>query len=457
MVWDYVETNPFAGAGGDIYGTAHSLCEVLDKFLSLIKGAAIQSDAQVQSLSKARLISTDPPYYDNIGYADLSDFFYVWLRRSLKPVFPDLFATLAVPKAEELVATPYRHGSKEKAETFFLEGMTRAMGRLAELGHPAFPVTIYYAFTQSETNGADGTTNTGWDTFLAAVIDAGFAISGTWPMRSELATRNIGRGTNALASSIILVCRKRPADAPTATRREFITALRTELPAALAHLQRGNIAPVDLAQAAIGPGMAVYTRYAQVLGAEGKPVPVRAALALINQTIDEALAEQESDFDSDTRWALTWFEQMAFNEGEYGVAEQLATSKNTSVSGLADTRILRSKAGKVRLLKPAEFPADWDPRADKRLTVWEMVHQLIRALEAGGDIAAAALVAKLGSASETARELCYRLDTLCERKKRANEGMAYNALVQSWPEIARLARETGSTAPQGTGDLFAQP
>ncbi len=273
-------------------------------------------------------------------------------------MFPGLFATLAVPKAEELVATPYRHGSKEKAESFFLNGMTKAMHRLAKQAHPGFPVTIYYAFKQSESDGGDGTTNTGWDTFLAAVIESGFAISGTWPLRTEHPT-GVKTGTNALASSIVLVCRQSATEAPTATRREFIMALKTELPAALAHLQRGNIAPVDLAQAAIGPGMAVYTRYSQVLDAEGKPLPVRAALALVNQTLDEALAEQEGDFDSDTRWALTWFEQMAFNEGEYGVAEQLATSKNTSVSGLADAGILRSKAGKVRLLKPAEFPADW--------------------------------------------------------------------------------------------------
>jgi putative DNA methylase len=457
MTWDYGEGNPFCMSSGTWTPSVEWVSKAVDFVPANVLGIATQAEASSQSFSVDRAVSTDPPYYDNIGYADLSDFFYVWLRRSLKPVFPNLFATLAVPKAEELVATPYRHGSKEKAETFFLDGMTQAMRRLAEQAHPAFPVTIYYAFKQAETKGDAGTTNTGWDTFLAAVIEAGFAITGTWPMRTELGNRMIGSGTNALASSIVLVCRKRPADAPTATRREFITALKTELPTALAHLQRGNIAPVDLAQAAIGPGMAVYTRYAQVLDAEGKPLPVRAALALINQTLDEALAEQEGDFDADTRWALTWFEQMAFNEGEYGVAEQLATSKNTSVSGLADAGILRSKAGKVRLLKPAEFPAGWDPTTDKRLTVWEMVHQLIRALESGGETAAAALLAKLGSESETARELCYRLYTLCERKKRANEAMAYNALVQSWPEIARLARETGSTTPQGTGDLFDAP
>jgi putative DNA methylase len=396
------------------------------------------------AIATGKVVSSDPPYYDNIGYADLSDFFYVWLRRSLKPVFPDLFATLAVPKAEELVATPYRHGSKEKAETFFLNGMTQAMHRLAEQAHPAFPVTIYYAFKQSESDGGEGTTNTGWDTFLAAVIEAGFAISGTWPMRSEQEHRMIGIGTNALASSIVLVCRQRSTTAPTATRREFVAALKAELPKALAHLQAGNIAPVDLAQAAIGPGMAVYTGYAKVLDAEGKPIRVRAALALINQTLDEALAEQEGDFDSDSRWALAWFEQMGFNDGEFGIANVLAQAKNTGMDGLVEAGIIVSGKGKVRLLRPAEFPVDWDPTTDKRLTVWEMVHHLIRELEAGGEGAAAALVAKLGAQAEYARELCYRLYTLCERKKRANEAMAYNGLVQSWPEITRLARESGS-------------
>ncbi|AUB80101.1 DUF1156 domain-containing protein [Candidatus Thiodictyon syntrophicum] len=455
MVWDYVEGNPFSPSSGNLFDAVGWIVKVIETALSAAAfGEAYQLDARYQDTSGSRVVSTDPPYYDNIGYADLSDFFYVWLRRSLKPIFPDLFATLAVPKAEELVATPYRHGSKAKAETFFLDGMTQAMRRLAEQAHPAFPVTIYYAFKQAESDGADGTTNTGWDTFLAAVIEAGFAITGTWPMRTELGNRMIGSGTNALASSIVLVCRQRPADAPTATRREFVTALKAELPAALTHLQKGNIAPVDLAQAAIGPGMAVYTRYAKVLDAEGNPIPVRAALALINQTLDEALAEQEGDFDADSRWALTWFEQTGFAEGDYGVAEQLSKSKNTAVAGLVEAGILVSKAGKVRLLKPVELPTDWDPTTDKRLTVWEMVHQLIRVLESGGEGAAAVLVAKLGSKAETARELCYRLYTLCERKKRATEAMAYNGLVQSWPEITRLAQATPRAATPGTGDLF---
>ena len=393
------------------------------------------------STSVERVISTDPPYYDNIGYADLSDFFYVWLRRSLKSVFPELFATLAVPKTEELVATPYRHGSKEAAEAFFLDGMTKALRRLVAQTHPRFPVTIYYAFKQSETKGDAGTVRTGWETFLDAVIRSGFTITGTWPMRTELGNRLRGMDSNALASSIVLVCRQRLDDAPLATRREFVTELKAELSMAFVHLQRGNIAPVDLAQAAIGPGMAVYTRYAKVLDTHGKPLPVREALALINQILDEVLADQEGDFDADTRWALAWFEQSGFDDGEYGIAETLSKAKNTSVGGLVEAGILASKAGKVRLLKPEELPDNWNPVTDPRLTAWEMVHHLIRVLESGGEGAVAELVATLGAAAETARELCYRLYTLCERSKRATEALSYNALVQSWPEIARLVRE----------------
>ena len=453
MTWDFAEGNVFSLSTGNF----SSLLEWVEKYLlqapAVPSGYSIQQDASTQSISEAKVVSSDPPYYDNIGYADLSDFFYVWLRRSLKPIFSDLFSTLAVPKAEELVATPYRHGSKEKAESFFLDGMTQAMRRLAELAHSAFPVTIYYAFKQAETESVEGTSSTGWETFLDAVIRAGFGISGTWPMRTELGNRMISSGTNALASSIVLVCRKRPADAPTATRREFVGALKAELPVALAHLQRGNIAPVDLAQAAIGPGMAVYTRYAKVLDAEGKPLSVREALALINQTLDEALAEQEGDFDADSRWALTWFEQQGFAEGEFGVAEQLSKSKNTSVAGMVEAGILESKRGKVRLLPPDELPADWDPAKDGRLTAWECVHQLIRALGSGGEGAAAALVAKLGAKAEVARELCYRLYTLCERKKRAEDALAYNGLVQSWPEIVRLARDVVARSPVQE-DLF---
>jgi putative DNA methylase len=441
MVWDFAEGNPFSLSSGNWSNNVEWGAKVLDSMPCTSNGTSHHSDAMMQNISSDRLISTDPPYYDNIGYADLSDFFYVWLRRTLRPVFPSIFSTLAVPKAEELVATPYRHGGKEEAERFFLDGMTRAMHGLAEHSHPGFPVTIYYAFKQTETERDGGTASTGWETFLDAVIRAGFAISGTWPMRTELGNRMIGRDTNALASSVVLVCRKRPSDAPTATRRQFVNALKQELPPALAYLQKSNIAPVDLAQAAIGPGMAVYTRYAKVLDAQGNSIAVREALALINQVLDEALAEQEGDFDADSRWAITWFEQHGFSEGEYGVAEQLSKSKNTSVAGMLEAGILESQRGKVRLLKPEELPADWDPATDTRLTAWETVNQLVRAQAAGGEGAAATLVAALGGKAEDARELAYRLFTMCERKRRATEALAYNGLVQSWPEILRLAGE----------------
>ena len=453
MVWDFAEGNPFSDSSGNWVLNLDWVVKVLAKIGTSGSGRALQGDARTADFGRTPLVSTDPPYYDNVGYADLSDFFYVWLRRSLKVIFPDLFATVAVPKAEELVATPYRHGGKEKAEAFFLEGMTQAMHRLAEQAHPAFPVTIYYAFKQAESDDSKGTASTGWETFLDAVIRAGFATTGTWPMRTEMGNRTRGMGSNALASSIVLVCRPRLVDAPTATRLEFVNALKAELPAALAHLQRGNIAPVDLAQAAIGPGMAVYTRYTKVLDAEGKPLTVREALALINQTLDEALAEQEGDFDADSRWALTWFEQSGFAEGDYGVAEQLSKSKNTSVDGMVDAGILESKRGKVRLLRPDELPVDWDPASDPRLTAWEIVHQLIRVLAAGGEAAAAVLVAKIGARAEIGRELAYRLYTLCERKKRSNEALAYNGLVQSWPAIASLAAEGGKPRAE-QGGLF---
>jgi len=444
MTWDYAEAPPFGGTSGNWMAGIEWASKAIEVFpLNGAAGIAAQVDAAVQDFSRGKILSTDPPYYDNIGYADLSDFFYVWLRRSLRRVFPALFATMAVPKAEELVATPYRHGSKEKAETFFLDGMTQAMHRLVEQSHPAFPVTIYYAFKQSESETDGGTASTGWETFLDAVIRAGFGISGTWPMRTERGARSIGIGTNALASSIVLVCRKRAADAPTATRREFMSALKAELPTALRRLQEGNIAPVDLAQAAIGPGMAIYTRYGKVLDAEGNPVGVRDALMLINQVLDETLAEQEGDFDADTRFAIAWFEQHGFEEGEFGVAETLSKAKNTSLDGLEMAGILRKGRGKVRLLEPSELPEDWDPATDKRFTVWEAVHHLIRAHEVSGENGAAELVAKLGSTAETARELAYRLYTVCERKKRAAEALQYNALVQSFPEITRLAREGG--------------
>ncbi len=443
MLWDYAETNVFSTSTQNWMAQVNWVANAIATLpAQLHQSHAFQDDAASPSNRRHGLfISTDPPYYDNVGYADLSDFFYVWLRRSLQQVFPDLFATLAAPKAEELVATPYRHGNREKAEAFFLDGMTQVMGSLADQTHPILPVTIYYAFKQSETKGDVGTASTGWETFLDAIIKAQFGISGTWPVRTERSGRVISIGTNALASSIVLVCRPRRIDAPVATRREFLDVLKAELPEALRRMQQGNIAPVDLAQAAIGPGMAVFTRYARVLDASGKAVTVREALALINQTLDEVLAEQEGDFDADTRWALAWFEQSGFTAGDYGVAETLSTAKNTSVAGMVEAGVLRSGAGKVRLLRPHELPVDWVPDSDTRLIVWEAVHHLVRVHDKEGEDAAALLMSKLGPNAEAARELAYRLYRICDQKNRSQEALGYNALVQSWPEVARLAQQ----------------
>lgn len=459
MTWDYVETNPLGGAGGDIYGTAHSLCEVLDKLpIGLNSGSAAQFDAQTQRLSHSCVVSTDPPYYDNIPYADLSDFFYVWLRRSLKPVFIDLFATLAVPKSEELVANPYRHGGKESAEKFFLDGMTLAMQRIAEQTHSAFPVTIYYAFKQAETKSESGTASTGWETFLAAVIRAGFALYGTWPMRTELANRMRGMESNALATSVVLVCQRRMETALTLSRNDFRRQLRQELPQALKELEHANIAPVDVAQAAIGPGMAIYSSAKAVLNPDDSPMSVREALIEINAALDEYLSQDEGELDADSRFAVTFFESYGYKERDFGDAEGLAKARNLSVAGVADAGILRSVAGKVRLLPRAELPEDWDPASDKRLCVWEATQQLIKRLEADGEDKAAELLLQLkkvsghGDLAANCRALAYRLYNHCEKSKQAEEARAYNGLVIAWPELEKraTAASSSSTAPLQT-------
>ena len=445
IVWDYAEGNPLGSSSGAWAVFVDGITKAFEKgwgsTVAAPSGHAIPGSAQEQSNSYRRVVSTDPPYFDNIGYADLSDFFYVWLRRSLGGTWPDLFSTLAVPKTDELIATPHRHESREAAEAFFLDGMTLAMRRLSELAHASFPVSIYYGFKQSETKSDTGVASTGWEVFLGAVIAAGFAITGTWPMRTENASRMVGMGANALASSIVLVCRRRPADATIAGRNEFIDALKQELPPALLELQKAGIAPVDLAQAAIGPGMGVFSRYRSVNHVYGKPLTVREALGHINEVLDQTLEEQEGDFDGDTRWAVAWFTQYHFDEGEFGDAETLSKAKNTSVAGLVEAGILRSGGGRVRLLRPEELPADWDPRKDRRLTVWEVVHHLVRVLDTDGEMGAARLLRKIRGKREVARLLAHRLYAVCDRQERAAEALAYNTLVGSWSEIVRLAMD----------------
>ena len=460
MVWDYAEPNFLATATGSIDAAITCAVDPLAVPMSMqTTGASDQADATVWITSSTRVISTDPPYYDNVGYADLSDFFYVWLRRALRPIFPGLFTTLAVPKAEELVATPYRHGDREEAGRFFLDGMKKAITRLAEQAHPAFPVTIYYAFKQSETRSDGGTASTGWETFLAAVIEAGFSITGTWPTRTELANRMRGMQSNALASSIVLVCRRRSPDTPPTSRRDFLAALRSELPPALADLQKSNIAPVDFAQAAIGPGMAIFTRHARVLEADGSPMPVRSALVEINRMLDETLARQEGDLDPDTRFCVAWYEQYGMGERAYGEAEVLFSAKNTSFDGLQRAGVIVGGKGKVRLRRRDELDPDWNPATDRRITDWEGAQHLTRSLtaERGGGVAEAArLVLGMGAErAEKARALAYRLYSLAERKRWADEAHAYNILVTSWPQIQTEAARLAAGVPEQAGFGFS--
>jgi putative DNA methylase len=401
-------------------------------------------------VTDSKVISCDPPYYDNIGYADLSDFFYVWLRKSLKPIFPSLLSTLAVPKDEELVATPYRHGGKKEAETFFLEGMSRAIHNIARRAHPAFPVTVYYAFKQSDTKDEEGTSSTGWETFLQAVNDAGFGVTGTWPIRTELANRMRGAESNALASSIVLVCRARPETAPTASRKDFLRELERALPRELAEMTAdplSPLAPVDLAQAAIGPGMAIFSKYSAVLEADGSPMSVKSALVHINKAIDTAFSDAEGALDADTRFCLGWFSQYGFEDGPFGEADVLARAKGTAVDGVVEAGVLASAKGKVRLLKVRDYPKAWDPTKDTRLPVWEACHQMCRAL-GESEHAAGKLLARMADKEDAVRQLSYRLYTLCERKGWAEQARAYNELVTSWPGILDESRKAGVVGEQ---------
>ena len=447
MVWDFAEANPFS----DSAGCYDNMLDWVVKATVLLPSSTIcnakQFDAQSDCSLRNIMVSTDPPYYDNIGYADLSDFFYVWLRQALKETYPKVFRTMLVPKAEELVATPYRfEGSVEKARDFFEDGMFNTCCRLYQYAREDVPVTIYYAFKQSETDEDDSTASTGWETMLSAIIRAGFAITGTWPMRTEMANRSIASGTNALASSIVLVCRKRPQDARSVTRREFINALHREMRPALEKLQSANIAPVDLAQSAIGPGIGVYSRYKSVLEADGKPMSVRAALQIINQELDSFYNEQEGELDRESRFCVELFSQYAFNNIKFGDADILARAKNTSVQALADRGVMMAAKGQVRLLTREEIPEKVNSSEE---CTWLLTQQLARAMEKGGVKECAQIVMNIfGSNGENAKALAYRLYTICERKNWAQEGYAYNNLVVAWPEIQTMAAQLQAEKPQ---------
>jgi putative DNA methylase len=476
MVWDYAEGNIFCESGGSWNNILEWIYKVLEHLPAYRLGQAVQQDA-MQLESSAIALSTDPPYYDNIGYADLSDFFYVWMRASLKDVYPDLFSTLLVPKAPELVATPYRFdGDKKAANRFFEDGMVKAFSRMRRFTHPDYPLTVYYAFKQQESDevedisrmdddeAGDTTTtpkdkaekatvqaSTGWETMLTGILRAGFAIVGTYPMRTELGNRMVGMGTNALASSIVIVCRPRPQDAPTTTRRHFMDALRQELPLALENLQSGNVAPVDMAQASIGPGMAVYSRYSKVLEADGTLMSVREAQRIINQILDEHLAKHDGELDEASQFAVAWFESFGFKEGDFGTADTLARAKNTAVDSVAAAGVVRSAHGKVQIIHYTAYD-DWDPQTDKRPTVWEATHHLIKRLNERGEKDAAELIEKMpGDMASHARDLAYRMYNICERKKWADLARDYNMLVASWSGITDALIAVRQTRTSGYG------
>jgi putative DNA methylase len=462
MVWDFAEANPLSESTGNFLGAVNWVVEVIESASCNVPGSVKQRDATTSNGLTNILISTDPPYYDNIGYADLSDFFYVWLRRSLIGIYPELFSTMLVPKTPELIAAPYRFGgSKSKAQEFFETGLEEAFRHMRAVHNPKYPMTVYYAFKQAETeeetdidddsaakpasgNGKGTTASTGWETMLEGLIRSGFTITGTWPMHTELANRTRGQNSNALASSIVLVCRPRPVDAEVISQREFLRALRAELPRAMREIQHGNVAAVDFEQACIGPGMAIFSRYSRIEDAEGKAMRVRTALQFINRTKDEILAEQEGEYDAPTQWAVKWFEQYAMNAGPYGEAETLSKARNTGVASLEAVGLVESRAGKVRLRTRAELPPMENLSGRTNLTTWEVTQRMIYELDlenkAGKtEEGAARILRQASEIGDLARDLAYRLYTICERKGWTQEAMSYNNLVASWSEIARLA------------------
>lgn len=444
MAWDFVEVSPFAGAAGDVVIATRSMGEALDRLCPGPPGEAVQASASDRELS-GFLISTDPPYYDNVGYSDLSDFFYVWLRRSLRSVHPELLSTMLVPKSEELVANPYRHNGKDGAHKFFEDGFREVFRRAREAALPDYPITVYYAFKQSESTEA-GEASTGWETLLDGMIRSGWAVTATWPVRSERGGRMISVGTNALASAIVLALRPRPEDAPRTDRRRFIETLKSELPGALKELQQGAIAPVDLPQAAIGPGMTVFSRYSTVLEPDGSTMSVRAALTRINETLDQVLNEQEGDFVAATRFAIAWYRQHGYGIGKFGDADNLARARNTSIDAMQREGTLTSRASKVQLIKPADLSWDYDVAADPDISGWEVLHHLIKVVERdgvapAGDFLRAALSRSDGAVdADLVKELAHLLFRIAEGNGWTKDALSFNNLVTSWPEIVDVAR-----------------
>jgi putative DNA methylase len=454
MAWDFVESNPFGEAGADFSASVEWMCKALHNLMASHASSVVAADAAACSYDGV-VISTDPPYYDNIGYSDLSDFFYVWLRRSLRDVHPALFSTILVPKAEELVANPCRHGGKDAASQFFEEGFGRVFARARESATDDFPITVYYAFKQQELQ-SEGVSSTGWATMLEGMIRAGWTITATWPVRSELGNRMRSLGSNALASSIVLALRPRHATAETTSRRGFLAALKADLPEAIAAMRQGSIAPVDYAQATIGPGMAVFSRYTKVIESDGSAMTVRTALTLINRALDEVLADQDGDLDADTRFCIMWYEQFGWSRERFGLAEGIALRVNRSVEGIARGGVLTAKEGWVSLTRPAELPVGWDPLTDDRVSVWEATCHLARAITTVGLDDAARLLAAIRKRPEidvdAVQRLAIRLYRLAETKHPEDAGL-FNALGTEWAALTDAASTRRVEPAQGGLDL----
>ena len=460
MMWDFAEAPPFGRAAGSFEVSLGSLVKAISD-TGGPSGVVEQKDAASREYA-GLVLSTDPPYYDNIGYSDLSDFFYVWLRRTLRGLYPDLLSTMQVPKAEELVANPYRHGGVEEAREFFEDGFRAVFAHARITASHEFPITVWYAFKQSDTDES-GAASTGWETLLEGMIQSGWEITSTWPNRSELGNRMMAKDMNALASSIVLSLRPREVTAPTIDRRGFIARLEEELPDALRKLQQGGIAPVDLPQAAIGPGMAVFSRYGGVVESDGSRMSVRSALARINEVLDEVLGEQEGDFDAPTRFAIQWYRQHAYGVGKFGDADNLARARNTSVDVMDRGGILTSRAGSVQLIKPTDLAWDYDVVADLHTSNWEALHHLVKILERDGIAPAGDFLGAAMSRPDRAvdgdlvKELGHLLFRIAEGNGWAKDALSFNNLVTSWPDIVDVARENGtrtrSAASQGAFDF----
>jgi putative DNA methylase len=452
MVWDYAEGNVFGASSGTLDILLAAIAKTLERLQPRRSGTVRQDDAARGDYSSV-LVATDPPYYDNVGYSDLSDFFYVWLRQALISLFPSLLETVLTPKASELVADPFRRGGREGAGRYFEDGFLRVFGQIRIGVRSELPITLFYAFKQAET--LEGrTASTGWEVLLGGLIRSGWEVTATWPMRTERSGRMRDIGANALASSVVLACRPRPQDAGAITLRGFLGALKGELPKALKELQQGSIPPVDLAQAAIGPGMAVFSRYAKVVEPDGSDMTVRTALTLMNAALDEVLSEQEGDFDTDTRFCVRWFRQFGWDEQPYGRADELSRATNTSVGGLERGGVFWARGSKARLLEPAELTASWDPAADERISVWEVVLRLAKALSESGVDEAARLMAASGGRVDldAAKELAYLLFSICERQGWTQTALLFNGLGTSWSDLSAVARTGGALTPPPVQD-----